>query len=79
MGDAGPLIVIKGDGNSVQLIYDSTRFKKDGGDPRRNRNEGMILARVVIENEDGAVVYDSGRTHPSDGLKYSIMVAMNWS
>jgi hypothetical protein len=54
--DGGDIIIR---GGSVDLEYDDSVYPKDPGDPKKHKNENKKITRILIEDENGGVKYDS--------------------
>jgi hypothetical protein len=70
MSDASGDIIIKG--GSVQIHFDGSLYQKDPSDPRKFSHSDRKIQRIIIDDENGKMQFDSG-DHP-DGLKYTIRV-----
>ena len=71
MGDGGRMIVIKG-GGGTSVYYDADLFDRDLHDRKRFTNSNLAIARIIIEDYDGSLLYDSSE-HP-EGLNHVVRV-----
>ena len=71
MGDGGGDIIIKG--GSVELDYDDTLYPKKPGDPKKHTNSNRKITKVVVEDETGAEIYNSGDSQ--NGMKWTITIS----
>lgn len=67
----GDDIIIKG--GSVELSFDGSLYIKDSIDPTKHKHAGRKITRVLVEDETGKSVYDSGTD--KDGLRWTITVS----
>ncbi len=70
MSDTGGDIIIKG--GSVEVRYNPTIYTRDAGDPKKNQNVDRKITRVLVADQEGVPVYDSGEDN--SGLSWEVTV-----
>jgi hypothetical protein len=70
MGDGGGDIIIKG--GSVELNFDDGIYQKVLNDPGTYRNANRQISRVLVEDQEGKVKFDS---EEQVGLTWRITVS----
>jgi hypothetical protein len=69
-GEGGDIII---KGGSVEVDFDNIIYQPDPVDPTRHLNANRKISRVLVEDEDGKVQFDSGDS--PDGLVWTITVS----
>jgi hypothetical protein len=70
MGDGGGDIIIKG--GSVELNFNDSVYQRVLNDPSTYRNQNRQISRVLVEDQEGKVQFDSGE---QSGLTWRITVS----
>jgi hypothetical protein len=70
MADGGDIII---KGGSVEVNFDNNFYRSDPIDPNKHRNDSRKITRILVEDQDGKVQFDSG-ADPS-GLRWIITVS----
>jgi len=71
MGEGGGEIIIKG--GSVEVAFADSLYPKDPNDPSKHKNSNRKITRIVVRDENGGTLYDSGTNN--GGLKFEVTVS----
>jgi hypothetical protein len=71
MSEGGGDIIVKG--SSVHLNFDGSLYQKDSNDPNHYKHDDRQITRVLVEDENGKSLFDSGGG--GGGLKWTITIS----